>query len=243
MIRFVEGPAEEARFARLCEGSAFGCRLRAVSEAYGFGYPFARFWLSETAAYCQLDGALSAAGMPEDSEEAAAFLAMSGAGELLCSASFRRALGLRSAGGGMVLVKELPPAPPPESWEFPDIPAIWRLLTASGMSLDQEGFHLDLSHRLRHGAALAFGAYAGEQLTGCAVVSAVTEREAVLSALAVEEHSRGQGVGSLLMARVERALPGKKLYILREAGKNRTFYSRLGYRPTDRWRSIPIHII
>lgn len=239
MIRFAETPEDWRRFCGLCRGSALGCRLRAIGGAYGVGFPFARFWLSETAAYCLLDGALSAAGIPEDPEEARAFIQALGPGTLTCSAVFSRALGLSPQSGGPVLAKDLPagnPPPPRPLEEPPGIPAIWGLLTAAGMALDRESFHLDLSHRLRHGAALAFGSFAGDRLTGCAVVSAVTEEEALLSALAVDEAFRGQGLGSALLCQVEQSLPGRRLYILREAGRNRRFYARRGFRTAGRWR-------
>lgn len=241
MIHFAETPEDQARLDSLCRGSALGCRLRAVSAAYGLGWGFARFWLSEAAAYCLLDGALSAAGTPEDPEEARAFIRMLGPNAFTCSAGFARALGWTAHSGGPVLAKDLPPekAPTPRrSGELPSIPDMGRLLAAAGMSLRQESFHLDLSHRLRHGAALSFGTFEDGRLTGCAVAAAVTKDEAVLSALAVEEDCRGRGVGSALLRRVEQALPGRRLYILREAGKNREFYGRRGYRPVERWRCL-----
>ncbi|MDE6837156.1 MAG: GNAT family N-acetyltransferase [Acutalibacter sp.] len=241
MIRFAESPEDQARLDRLCQGSALGCRLRAVAGAYGLGWGFAQFWLSDTAAYCLLDGTLSAAGLPEDPEEARAFIQMLGPGALTCSAGFCQALGWTAHSGGPVLAKDLPAAagPGPEFVQpFPAIPHMGRLMSAAGMSLHPESFHLDLSHRLRHGAALSFGTFEGARLTGCAVVSAVAPGEAVLSALAVEEACRGQGLGSALLRRVELALPGRRLYILREAGKNRSFYARRGYKTAGRWRSL-----
>lgn len=237
MIRFVQSQRDRERFSALCQGSAFGCRLAAAAHAYGFGLEFARFWYSGTAAYGLLDGVLSLAGRPEDVEEARAFLDFLRPGSVCGPAGVLRALELPPTEGGPVLAKSLPVGreerPPPA----PEIPAIWRLLAGAGMALDREAFHLDLSHRLRHGAALALGQWKEGRLAGCAVVSLPPGREALLSALAVEEGFRGQGLGSELLRQTERCLPGRRLYLLREAGKNRAFYQNRGFRVQDRWRT------
>lgn len=237
MIRFVQSQTDRKRFFALCQGSAFGCKLAASAHAYGFDLEFARFWYSGTAAYGLLDGVLSLAGQPEDVEEARAFLDFLGPGQVFGPVGVLRALGLHPTEGGLVLAKSLPVGreerPPPA----PEIPAIWRLLTGAGMTLDREAFHLDLSHRLRHGAALALGCWKEGRLAGCAVVSLPPGQEALLSALVVEEGFRGQGLGSELLKQTERYLPGRRLYLLREAGKNREFYKNRGFQVQGRWRT------
>ena len=70
---------------------------------------------------------------------------------------------------------------------------------------------------------------------GCAVVSAVAGDEAVLSALAVREDMRGRGLGKRLVGDAGRALPGHRLYLFRESGRNREFYEKLGFREIGRW--------
>ena len=72
---------------------------------------------------------------------------------------------------------------------------------------------------------------------GCApaVVSSITQRGAILSALAVEEASRRQGLGSALVKKAESYFPGKTMYVFREKNKNKEFYRGLGYTKTDTW--------
>lgn len=234
MIRLVDSPRREAEFFGICRSGAFGCRLAAVARAYGFSRDFARFWVGEGGAYGLLDGQMSLAGRPEDMEEARQFLRALGPGSVLCERELAAGLGLESALEGAVMAKPSPSGEP-SVFPAPRLMEVCGLLVRAGMAVSAEPFYLDLSHRIRHGAALALGEYRGGELIGCAVVSAVFEGSAVLSALAVREDIRGKGVGTQLLGRVERALPGHRLYVFRESGKNRAFYEKLGFTEAGRW--------
>lgn len=237
MIRLVEDAQAQKDFFRLCEESAFGCKLAASAWAYGFELPFARFWLGQGYVLGMLDGALVLAGLPENWGEIKAFLRSLGPEILCCREEFAPLLGLETWNRGPVLGKNLPGAPedPGGSVGEPPKPEqIYSLLARCEMAGDWEPFYLDLSHRLRHGGALALGEYRRGKLAGCAVILMAKE-QALLSALAVEEEFRGQGLGTRLVARAESALAGRKLYVLRESGRNQRFYQRLGYREVDRW--------
>lgn len=245
MIRFVEGRKEQESFRCFCQGSAFGCRLAATARAYGFDRSFARFWLGDGAAYCLLDGVLSVAGSPEDLEEARAFAGAVGAQSVFCSRALAASWELDSRAWGKILVKQnaLTACEVKQTRETPEVLEIWKLLTEAGMELDREAFHLDLSHRLRHGAALAIGTRdAHGHLCGCAVAT-LAENEATLTALAVREDCRRKGLGSRLVREMEAALPGKRLYVLRAAGENQAFYAGLGYEETDEWQVAGVHHI
>lgn len=234
MIRLADTPRRQREFFALCRGSAFGCKLRAAAMAYGFERDFLRLWTDGSAAYCLLDGELSIAGRPEEPGEARDFLCMLGPGSVLCERGLAGELGLRVSLEGAVMARRLPKGRP-AVYPTPGIREVWELLTDSGMPLEFEPFYLDMSHRLRHGAALALGEYREGRLAGCAVVSAVTEDESVLSALAVREDLRGRGIGSGLMGMVRESLPGHTLYLLRRSGRNREFYERLGFAGVGRW--------
>ena len=98
-----------------------------------------------------------------------------------------------------------------------------------------EPFYLDLSHKLRHHAALALTVPGENGLRGCAVVSSISAKSAILSALAVREDCRRQGIGTQLVKQVEAYFPGRTLYVFREQNKNREFYRGLGYSKVDTW--------
>ena len=136
----------------LC-GSAFGCQILSSALAYGLSRPFAQFWTDGAAAYGMLDGVMRIAGAVEDPEEARSFLGAVGAAQVVCSAENGARLGLRAAARGAVLEKDLAGAPAPA--EPAPVRAVYEGLAANGMAGDFEPFYLDISHRLRHGAARA----------------------------------------------------------------------------------------
>lgn len=238
MIRFIDSPSAQSRFFHLCQNSPFGCKLSATAASYGFHRPFARFWLDPSTAYCQLDSALTLSSIPQNPAEARAFLSMTGASEISGPAEALSAMGLPSETGGPALEKSLPPGTA-ESMEPVNITDIHGLLAELHMAGDWESFYLDLSHRLRHGTALAVAEYTDGRLAGCAV-AAVAEGQALLSALGVREAYRRQGMGARLVGRMEALLPGKKLYALRENGKNQAFYAKLGFTETGSWAACSL---
>ncbi len=238
MITLVETEEQKQELLRLCEGSAFGCKILGVVKAYGFNKGFACFWLEDKRelAFCLADDVMILTGRVSDPEETRQFMRVAGGSTVSCSEDNARALGLSVTARGEVLSKETLPgeADAPAPGEAP-IREIFALLEETGMVEDFEPFYLDLSHRLRHGASRVFTEYREGELVGCAVVSAVGERAVILSALAVREDLRRQGIGRGLVAQVEMAFPGMTVYVLREEGEHQAFYSGLGYEPADRW--------
>lgn len=234
MIRFVDNGALAEEFTRLCKGTAFGCKLEGLSLAYGFSRPFAQFWTDGSATYGQLDGTLSLAGVPANLEEAASFIAMLSPKVVFGPSHTLKSLGLPPTQTGVVLMKSTPlskPIPQPEV----DLHEIYRLLADAGMAGPWEPFYLDLSHRLRHKTACAAVKYADGRPAGCAVANAITPEAVLLSALAVEEGFRRQGIGTQLVAELEALVPGRTLYALRAEGENETFYQGLGFHNVDAW--------
>lgn len=223
---------------RLCEETAFGCKMGALIRSYGFDKRFACFWLEEGAAcaYCLVDGLLILSGQPGDLEEAREFMQAVGPDAFIASEAAARRLGVKASQCGEILKKALPAGAGPALplGEAP-IREIYGLLEEAGLAGEFEPFYLDLSLKLRRGTALALYERRGQEMAGCAVVSAVSGTGAVLSALAVGEKYRRQGIGSGLVAQVESLLPGKALYIFREKGENERFYRQLGYAYEDGW--------
>lgn len=238
MIQFVENDQQKRRLLQLSEGTAFGCKMAAFVRSYGFDKGFACFWLEEKSdcAYCLMDGLLIVSGTPGDPEEARQFLQAVGPEALIASGAAAKVLEIAPVMQGEVLKKILPAGggslPAPQ--EVP-IREIYGLLDACNMAGEFEPFYLDLSLKLRRGTALALTEYRNKALAGCAVVSSISHGGAVLSALAVDERLRGQGIGSELLAAAEAQLPGKTLYIFREQDENERFYRKHRYEHEDDW--------
>lgn len=243
MIQIAESQEEQQSLLLACRKSAFGCKIASIATAYGFDKKFSCFWMEghASAAYCLVDDVMILAGMPKNAEETKSFLHMVGAREIMCALRNAELLELPAKLEGDILQKQAEGGkeaglqlPERESTEI-NIREVYFLLEACEMETDFEAFYLDLSHRLRHGAAMVFTEYREEMLAGCVVVSSVTESSAIVSAVAVKEAFRLQGIGADLMRQAEHALTGKTLYVFKEKGRHEEFYQALGYHRTDAW--------
>lgn len=238
MIRLVEREAERQRLLALCEKTPFGCKISSLARAYGFDKSFASFWLDTEAdvVFCLVDGVMLLSGTVLDGGPVRLFLRAVGAQGILCAVRNAEELGLPASQTGDVLKHFLLPGsdtpPPPMPISIRDI---YALLEKTGMVDEFEPFYLDLSHKLRHGEALALTVEGVEGVAACAVVSSISKTGAILSALAVEEDCRRQGLGSGLVREMESYFPGKNLYVFREKNKHREFYKKLGYVKIDTW--------
>ena len=237
MIRLVERDAAKNRLLELCEKTAFGCKISSIATAYGFDKSFALFWLDteEDVVYCLVDGVMLLSGTVLNGEAARQFIQVAGAKEILCAVRNAEALSLHPWETGDVLKHGLEPGPCPQAPSMPSVREIYALLEQVGMVDEFEPFYLDLSHKLRHQAALALTVPGEGGLTACAVVSSISQRGAILSALGVQEDPRRQGIGSRLVGRMEGYRPGKAMYVFREKHKNQEFYRNLGYSKVDTW--------
>lgn len=238
MIVLVEQENDRKQLLQLCEKTAFGCKIAGVIGAYGFDKGFACFWMDTRSKviFCYADDLMIISGTVLEPEETREFLRVIGPKSVMCAVKNAEILGLTVTDSGDVLKKSLEEGTGKGADPYAaNIREIYGLLEEVGMVEEFEPFYLDISHKLRHGAAMAFTEHRGGELAGCAVVSAISQSAAILSALAVLPKYRKQGIGSALVGRTEAAFPGKTLYVFRDKEENREFYKRLGYGKTDTW--------
>lgn len=238
MISLVEQESDQQLLLRLCKKTAYGCKIAALVQAYGFEKSFACFWLdpkSETV-FCQADGDMIISGTVLNHDETRSFLHAVGPAGILCAVKNAETLSLPVTQSGDILKKQLKPgmAKKLDPAEV-NIREVYTLLEENGMVDEFEPFYLDLSHKLRHGTARVFTQRQEKELAGCAVVSAISEDAAILSAVAVKQELRRQGIGTRLIRQAEESLPGKTMYVFREKEKNREFYRELEYARVDTW--------
>ena len=241
MITLVEREEQKQLLLALCAKDCFGCKISAVVKAYGFDKGFACFWLNEETrtVFCLADDVMLISGAIGDAEEARQFLQMLGVKTVHCSGENGEKLGWTTVESGEVLEKTAPAgeAVPATAEEVP-IRELFSLLEEVGMVEEFEPFYLDLSHRLRHGASRAFWVRKEEKVAACAIVSAIGEKAVILSAVAVREDCRRQGLGRQLVGQVEEAFPGDAIYVFREQGRHQEFYGGLGYAPIGTWVTV-----
>ena len=89
-----------------------------------------------------------------------------------------------------------------------------------------EGWYADLSHRIRHGTAVAVM----EKELGGAIASHITPCSAVISGVKVANYSQGKGVGKTLIYNLLSLLSGKTVYTATDC-KTADFYIKCGFNP------------
>ena len=245
MISVVERDNEKRAMLEICRRSPFGCKIAGIALAYGFDKRFSMFWMDSEceAVYSLVDGIMMITGTVRDAGEALSFIRFSGAEEISCALRNLEILGLNADEYGDILRKKTDGES--EAFTGPqDVPIreIYALLEETGLievgeEDDEafEAFYLDLSHRVRHGIACVITKRVEGTLAGCAVLSSVTGGTAILSAVAVREQFRRQGMGTQLVEQVETILPGRTLYVYKETAENNEFYRSLGFSKTDTW--------
>lgn len=226
--------------------TAFGCRIQSAAAAYGFDEPFAQFWTQEDkAVLCKLDDAVVLDAAPNaDFEEITDFIRMTGAQKLLCSADAAEHIAFIPVCRGEIMVYRNTGKPEvPAGFELnPSLRDIYALLcecaTETFLPPEFEPFYLDLSHRIRHGAALSAGIRQGETLVSCAVCVSKTEDKAVISAVAAKPQRRGFGRAALtaLISQLQQ----KEIYVFRAQGENEEFYRAFGFSPCGEFTELSI---
>ena len=226
----------------------FACKIQGLAEAYGMNLPFARFWIQESGeepccALSLLDGAMVMdAGENADFCELAGFIRAAGCRTLLCAERMARRVSAKAVRTGAVLrfsgTASLADIKGVE--RNPSIREMSGLLCECG-ELEQtqaESFYLDLSHRVRHGTALTAGIREKERLAACASALSVTEKTAVLSAVAVHPELRRRGLGTRAVGGLISRLPGRDVFVFCAGPQAERFYASLSFSPWGRWAEL-----
>ncbi len=226
----------------------FACKIQGLAEAYGMNLPFARFWVQESGeepccALSLLDGAMVMdAGENADFRELAGFIRAAGCRTLLCAERIAHRMSAKADRTGAILhFSGTAPFPDLKGAEpDPSLREMSGLLCECG-ELEQaqaESFYLDLSHRVRHGAALTAGIREKERLAACASALSVTEKTAVLSAVAVHPDFRRRGLGTRAVGSLISRLPGRDVFVFCAGPQAERFYASLSFSPWGRWAEL-----
>lgn len=102
-------------------------------------------------------------------------------------------------------------------------------------SQDFESWYVDLSHRIRHGGAKALTLRMDGIILASGILSSVTDKGAVLTAVRTQPEFRRMGYGSMLVRRLVADCKGT-VYLMREQGRNEQFYLQNGFINQGLWR-------
>lgn len=229
------------------EDTPFGCRILSAAMAYGLARPFARFWAQDggTSVFLLDREAVLLEGSDSDFPELREFLCALGPETLCCPAETAEQLGFPVSARGQVMClrRETASAAEPQG-KSPGPREIWALLKRAESDTFRvppfEPFYLDLSYRMRHGAAFTSGIFREESLVACAVCTAATENAAVISAVACAPELRRQGLAGAAVRELAARLGRPNLYIFRAEGENEAFYRSLGFQPCGGWCKLTV---
>ena len=244
MIQRVDSPAGEA-LAPLCGHTALGTRILGTLAAYGTHTSGVEFWAAPGLAFGLTDDVLTLAGVPgaEETEEIRLFVQSLAPRAVVCGAAAAEALGLTAEACGPVLVRpgqgECRPCGGFARAEALQLRRLCGFLqtceTRSFRAPEPEGFYMDFSHRVRHGAAEGELLLQDGQPAACALAVAVTGTDALLSAVAVRPDLRRRGLGRAAVEGLCARLGGRRCHLLRAEDENEAFYRALGFKENGRW--------
>ncbi len=228
--------------------TVFGCRIQSTAAAYGLDEPFALFWTQgDKAALCKLDDTiLLDAADDADFDEIIDFIRMTGAAKLLCDARTAEKVGFSVSCRGQIMVySNTKKGEAPAGFELnPSLREIHALLcesaTATFLAPEFEPFYMDMSHRIRHGAAIAAGIRQGGTLISCAICAAKTENKAIISAVAVKPEQQRKGYGRAALSALIAELQQKEIYIFRAPNENEDFYRTFGFLPCGEFAELSV---
>jgi GNAT superfamily N-acetyltransferase len=224
----------------------FGCRIASAAVAYGQNGPFEQFWVQDGGTVLAKidDVALIEEKDGMNAEEILAFLRTLDIKRLSCSEEAAKHLGLPVSVRGEIMV--LHPKDKEEAYadvRFDPSPReIFSVLEQAESETfhapEFEPFYMDLSYRTRHGAALSAGVYQGARLVSCAVCTSMTERTALISAVACVPGLRRHGYGRTVVSALAGKLNRENVYVFRSEGENEEFYRSIGFEPYGRWAEV-----
>ncbi len=249
MILYVDSAA--AFFEALKElpkEDPYVCRMASLCRSYPPAMPFVDYWrITDDSGCC---GAVARNGADfivylterGDPSEVSAFLSMSGAGRVLCNGSItidgyaRVTEGVVMRATREILTeREADAAVPP----LRDVYALIASCAGEGfMPPPFEDFHVDVSHKLRHGILRLRGVSCDGHLAAVAMTVAESDCCAVLGAVACHPDFRRRGCGTSAVAAVVNSLlrEGKTVLLHRAQNENIVFYEKLGFINCGIWR-------
>lgn len=232
--------------------NAFACRIISLYNCYGPSLAFVDYWLITDDSTHLATGAIARSGtafilcLTENSniEEVSSFMRISGCKNILCDYKYRLKLFNAKFSYGAVLMREIPFDDNYEGIDVctPKIENAYKLiLKCSDKNFKTpsfEDFYVDVNHKLRHNATRLCGITEDNHLECITMTVAESTDGAVIGALACNPEKRRKGYGTLLIKYLTNLLvsENKKVFLHRANGVNESFYDRLGFKQTGKWR-------
>lgn len=235
MIKLIE---DGKRLGILCREDPVGAQIYSEYRLYGMAPQFGNLvWQQgDCLAISMRNGVVRLCGQPEDRKELLQFLEFLHPEVILCQKELCDLEHFTVIQSGEVLCC---PGEPGESTLVPaytaDVKSMGQLFHRCGMEFEEETFLLEVSRSLRNGAGAFSCALSEGEMTGAALSWQVTDHDAVIGAVAVEERVRRKGIGRSLVAELVRKLAPRSTYVFQESDKNTAFYESCGFVYHSEW--------
>ncbi len=215
LSRFEVGPIEDPNYIKIASSIS----------AYGLTPSFLFAWRQGDTLICRIDGNMTLYGDDFDPEEVRLFISAVGAKTLTCSVAaaeklcypYKKYQVLRSDKGMAA----------PANFE-PALDDVYNLLSEGedgDIALpERTSFIADLSHRMRHGSAMAT-----IYKSAVCVVPFVTQSGALISGVATEKSARGSGFAGMCVAGTVNRLARPTFVVCSDSLA--PFYRKFGFSP------------
>lgn len=247
MIRRL-GPDDTALLDALPPRSEAAVRLRGLAHAYGTQTPIVQFWQDEAGGFASLMDGCAVVDLPESapSAEWRQFLTLlPGLHSLRTDAATAGALAQAGWTGwqtGLVMTPGPSLPPPARKPRLLSPREAWPVLSACfGQDLPPfDAWYVDMSHRLRHDAALLVGFVEAGRAVACAMTVAQSPGGALIGGVATLPACRGKGYASACVLTLAQALTarGDRVLLSPKNEEARELYARLGFVKAGQWGSV-----
>lgn len=213
-------------------------KISANFSAYGTEYPFLNFWAAKTgnkitAAVCKFENTLFiSADEYADFEEIRNFSDIIGYETIQAKSAVLEKMGFNNFNRFCSLKHNGNLTGVPLDLKAENLKEIYNIIygksEANIFKTDFAGWYADISHRIRHGTAIAVKF----ESTAAAVVSHITENSAVLSGIVTDVSKRGQGIGTKILNEVLCRLGNRMTFVITDK-ETEDFYLKSGFVITD----------
>ncbi len=117
--------------------------------------------------------------------------------------------------------------------EYPKLMDLFNLEDYS--SADFESWYVDVSHRIRHGAAKAVTLSVNDEIVSSGIFSSIYNDNAILTSVSTRPEFRRMGYASALVSAMVCDIKGN-VYLMRDKDKNEELYKKLGFENIGYWR-------
>ena len=241
----------ELKLNEICRHSPGGARIMSYFNAYhGIKYNFLDFWMQTdsvgkaSCALCRYYSTLIVCGQSCDVSELTNFVVMLSPRNILCDRVYDFFQFYNVSEGEIMICHKI--IRPTENEfaihrslsDMAYLKKIFYLLCKTDDRILPDSFEdyfLDISHKIRHGAAEVYSIYGENEPVATAAVTALSDSAAVIGCVATDREFRNRGMASGLVGYIaaKHLEKGREIFLQRE--RYIGLYDKLGFEVCGKW--------